>query len=412
LGATATSGLAVSYASNDESVCTVAQDGGVWKVTLLTAGYCSLTASQAGNDVYSEATPQSIFFQITVTLTYAGNTNDGGSVPAAYTGGGEVSLSSAGTMTKTGFNFSGWTIDGVSYTAGDKYNLTANKTATAIWKTTVTYNPQSGSVSPTSAQFTLGGTALTLPTPTRGGYVFNGWYTASTGGSLVNSSYTPTGTITLYAQWSEVFTVSFNANGGSGTAPSSLTQGSAGGSVTLPTRNDLTLTNSGFMGWSTLTANGTLLLTGASYIPASSLTLYAQWVTTGGSTPSTTSATVVGTASLPLTNPKFCYSDINPSSSFNASDCTSVNATGTYASYSASITGLTESTVYYYQLTGTVSPGSTNYYGSVRTFTTSSASKLDRTIVLDDYSNLANGSSIDLTSLLSNSGLGGGSITY
>jgi uncharacterized repeat protein (TIGR02543 family) len=46
-----------------------------------------------------------------------------------------------------------------------------------------------------------------LPTPSRTGFSFNGWYTASTGGSLVGAggaSYSPSGTnpaITIHAQW-------------------------------------------------------------------------------------------------------------------------------------------------------------------------------------------------------------------
>lgn len=46
--------------------------------------------------------------------------------------------------------------------------------------------------------------AVTLPTPTRSGYNFMGWYTASSGGTKVGnggSSYTPNANVTLYAQW-------------------------------------------------------------------------------------------------------------------------------------------------------------------------------------------------------------------
>jgi uncharacterized repeat protein (TIGR02543 family) len=377
LGATASSGLAVSYTSNDETVCTVAYDSGSasWKVTVLTAGYCSITATQAGSDSVSEAEPVTIVFQVTVTLTYAGNTSNGGSVPSAYTGGGEVTLTSAGTMSKTGFTFGGWTIDGVSYLAGDKYLLTASKTATAIWKATVTYDPRSGTVSPTSAQFTLGGTGLTLPTPTRDGFVFTGWYTETTGGSNITSAYSPTASITLYAQWTAVYTVTFNANGGTGAASAStVTQASSGASVTLATKNTLALANSGFMGWGSATSAGTFYAAGdTSYVPTNNHSLYAQWITTGaaGSVLST-SATINGTSSLALTSPKFCYSTSNPGASFDVSSCTPVDASGTYAGYSLGLTGLTESTVYYYQITGQLS--STNYYGAVRTFTTSSAS--------------------------------------
>ncbi len=52
------------------------------------------------------------------------------------------------------------------------------------------------------ANWTLG--SVTLPTPTRTGYTFSGWYTAASGGTKIGNggaSYTPTANITLYAQW-------------------------------------------------------------------------------------------------------------------------------------------------------------------------------------------------------------------
>jgi Bacterial Ig-like domain (group 3)/FG-GAP-like repeat/Beta-propeller repeat/FG-GAP repeat len=51
LSATATSGLAVTFASNFPKVCTVTRV----TVTLLTTGTCSITASQAGNSLYAAA---------------------------------------------------------------------------------------------------------------------------------------------------------------------------------------------------------------------------------------------------------------------------------------------------------------------------------------------------------------------
>jgi len=73
---------------------------------------------------------------------------------------------------------------------------------------TVTWNANGGSVSPTSSVVTQGN-SVTAPTPTRSGYTFNGWYDSSSGGSLIISggtSYTPSSNITLYAQWTVVFT--------------------------------------------------------------------------------------------------------------------------------------------------------------------------------------------------------------
>lgn len=65
---------------------------------------------------------------------------------------------------------------------------------------TVTYDANGGAVSPASDSYT--NTPINLPTPTiEGCFLFDGWYTAKTGGTKVQSPYTPTANITLYAQW-------------------------------------------------------------------------------------------------------------------------------------------------------------------------------------------------------------------
>ena len=72
---------------------------------------------------------------------------------------------------------------------------------------------------------------VTLPTPSRTGYTFNGWYTAASGGTKVGgagASYMPTGNITLYAQWTPItYSVVYNGNGATSgsTATSTHTYG-------------------------------------------------------------------------------------------------------------------------------------------------------------------------------------------
>jgi len=63
LTATASSGLPVSLASTTSSVCTV--NGST--VTLVSAGSCSITASQAGNGTYAAATPVTQSFTVNPT---------------------------------------------------------------------------------------------------------------------------------------------------------------------------------------------------------------------------------------------------------------------------------------------------------------------------------------------------------
>ncbi|HET8528919.1 MAG TPA: hypothetical protein VFL60_08410 [Gaiellaceae bacterium] len=61
LGATASSGLTVSYASTTASVCSVSGAS----VSLLAAGTCSITAAQAGDSTYAAAAPVTRSFQVT-----------------------------------------------------------------------------------------------------------------------------------------------------------------------------------------------------------------------------------------------------------------------------------------------------------------------------------------------------------
>jgi len=72
------------------------------------------------------------------------------------------------------------------------------------------------------------------------------------------------------------FTVTFDVNGSGGTAPASVTQATAGGSVTLAAA--ITRTGYTFGGWNTNTSGtGTNSTAGTSYTPTADITLYAKW---------------------------------------------------------------------------------------------------------------------------------------
>jgi hypothetical protein len=85
---TASSGLAVTLASDDTSVCTVSG----FDVTMLKTGTCSLTASQAGNTVYEAASDASQSFVISLatqaTFTISTTTATYGSALTLSTSGG------------------------------------------------------------------------------------------------------------------------------------------------------------------------------------------------------------------------------------------------------------------------------------------------------------------------------------
>ena len=141
---------------------------------------------------------------------------------------------------------------------------------------TIYFNGNGGTASTPSTTVGIG-SYITLPSASLTNYNFNGWYTASAGGSRVGGagdSYYVSGTTTLYAQWTVIQkTVTFNGNGGSpGQASSTVNIGTA---ISLP---GATWANHTFLGWYTATSGGTYLGgAGASYTVNSDTTIYAQW---------------------------------------------------------------------------------------------------------------------------------------
>ncbi len=113
---------------------------------------------------------------------------------------------------KEGYTFGGWyreeaCTNEFDFTAG----ITADTTIYAKWteKTvetteyTITFDANGGTVSPASAE-TKGGRLETLPTPTRSGYTFDGWYTEKDGGTQVTTETEFKAAATLYAHWKPV----------------------------------------------------------------------------------------------------------------------------------------------------------------------------------------------------------------
>ena len=89
---------------------------------------------------------------------------------------------------------------------GETYRNQAKATCTVTPASVtypVTFNPNGGTVSTASKVVTIGSTYGTLPTPTRTGYDFDGWYTQKTGGTKVdeNTTVTTAANHTLYAHW-------------------------------------------------------------------------------------------------------------------------------------------------------------------------------------------------------------------
>ena len=129
---------------------------------------------------------------------------------------------------------------------------------------------------------------ITLPTPTRTGYIFRGWYSDSEFKNQVSNTTQYDSNTTLYAKWEAIqYTVTYNSNKPE-TASSSVT-GSTGDSTHTYdierslTKNGYALTGWTFTGWNTAAnGNGTSYADEAKVVNQTAtnggrITLYAQW---------------------------------------------------------------------------------------------------------------------------------------
>lgn len=228
-------GVGAQTANSNSIIVTsagVAPSGG--SVTLTPSG-----TQQAGTTISANVTAMSG----TATISYVTSIRKKtGSSPTSITDGTQVA-SGTGTgngvasHTITASEASGTPDQFRAFTTGTNSfgsNIVSSNTVISTPATTyytVTWNANGGSVSPTSFTQSSGNLSTTAPTPTRSGYTFNGWYNASSGGSLIvnaGSSYTPTSNITLYAQWTIVAscTCSYSDSGSSYYSPQCCSTGS------------------------------------------------------------------------------------------------------------------------------------------------------------------------------------------
>lgn len=107
------------------------------------------------------------------------------------------------------YTFKGWytgPYDGVEVKEGDPVEEKVPRYLYARWignEVTLTLDPAKAKLDQTEYIVNYGGFYDVLPTPTRKGLVFMGWYTSKIGGKQVNAydQVTLTNDITLYAKW-------------------------------------------------------------------------------------------------------------------------------------------------------------------------------------------------------------------
>ena len=215
-----------------------------------------------------------IYYKLNYNLN-GGEWADGYTPKDYYQSGTEFVLPTKENLNKVGYKFLGWKDKNTGEVVGKiPTSATGIKNVAAQWaeEYTVTFNANGGTVTPDTMTLTHGDVYGKLPTPTRDGYTFAGWFTDPNGGAKVEQGDVVTASHTLYAHWTRIsYEVKFDANGGIGTCkPINVFHGDTYGE--LPT---LTREGYEFAGWFTAEKDGTLVT--ADTVVTASHTLYAHW---------------------------------------------------------------------------------------------------------------------------------------
>lgn len=276
------------------------QEGSTVNITATPAtGYKFAYWTDGVDDTHYANNPQSVAMLSVKTLTayftlksytVTWNANGGTVSPASTTKTHGSTLGALPTPTRAStaeysYTFAGWfTAASGGTQISTTTTVTGNVTYYAHWTATkrsytATFNGNGGSTPSPSSITKKYNTALgTLPTCSRTGYTFLGWYTASSGGTKISTTTVVTKDITYYAQWSiNSYTLTFNPNGGTVTPTSKdLEYNSAYGTLPTPTRASDAQYTYTFAGWYTAAIEGTQV-TATTKMAAKDTTVYAHW---------------------------------------------------------------------------------------------------------------------------------------
>ena len=255
------------------------------------AAYQPGTTYKAAGADPSDVTLYAVWKSATIKISFNANGGSGSMSNMYVDENTTVNLPSCGFDAPSGKVFKCWNTaaggGGTSYNEGATVLFEENTTLYAIWSNVyyVTLYPnytgaagsENSAALASGASYIVPGYPASLKVPDN--KVFTSWNTKADGSGTKytpGSAITISGNVSLYAQWASEYTVSYDANGGSGSVPSSSTV-QAGSSVTVgneePTRQYYS-----FTGWNTAAnGSGTTYLAGNTFIPTSDVTLYAQW---------------------------------------------------------------------------------------------------------------------------------------
>lgn len=261
-----------------------------WRYNNLSAsgGYSESTTNPLNITITGKRDITAVFELKSYTVTW--NANGGTVSPASTTKTHGSTLGTLPTPTRAStaeysYTFAGWfTAASGGTQISSTTTVTGNVTYYAHWTATkrsytATFNGNGGGTpSPSTITKEYNVALGTLPTCTRTGYTFLGWYTASSGGTKISTTTVVTKDITYYAQWSiNSYTLTFNPNGGTVTPTSKyLEYNSAYDTLPTPTRASDAQYTYTFAGWYTAATGGTQV-TATTKMAAKDTTIYAHW---------------------------------------------------------------------------------------------------------------------------------------
>ena len=174
----------------------------------------------------------------TITFDWQGGQAQGSTLTSrTYTyGPTAMSLPDGSTYERDGYEFSGWSTS-IGGSPVSNFKPTADDVLYAVWTDgnyTLSYDgkgAQSGGGLGTVAR----GGSVTLPTPVRAGFAFQGWFDNATGGNKLGDggdSYSPGGSKTLYARWVQNSLMGVDEADLETAATLTVGSGGTGGSIT------------------------------------------------------------------------------------------------------------------------------------------------------------------------------------
>lgn len=204
------------------------------------------------------------------TVTFDANAQGASVSPTSKNIAVGTAIGELPTPTYPGYNFAGWYTETTSNAWTASTSVTAPVTLYAKWTATVTFDARGGVVSPLTKEVVVGTSIDVIPTATRTGYKFAGWYKEEACINEWLDGTTVSAAMKLYAKWNVVVTL--NAREGEVT-PSILEVAEGGTLVSIP---GATREGYKFDGW--CTDEAATLAWNSSTTVSAPLTLYAKWL--------------------------------------------------------------------------------------------------------------------------------------